>query len=128
MTRSVGTTLGKMWRRMIQALERPATTASATKSCSLMASVSPRICRAKRGQSRSAITRTTLRKLGSATATSTAALHPDGRDQLLGDVALGRALRSQRRREDRREHEQDEDRPGEPRQLAFRPEHNGSAD
>src|SRR5258705_13777930 len=55
MTRSVGTTLGKMWRRMIQALERPATTASATKSCSLMASVSPRICRAKRGQSRSAI-------------------------------------------------------------------------
>src|SRR6267378_1820374 len=66
---------------MIQALERPATTASATKSCSLTASVSPRICRAKRGQSRSAITRTTLRKLGSETATSTTAIRMVGRER-----------------------------------------------
>src|SRR2546422_6573457 len=65
---------------MIQALERPATTASATKSCSLIASVSPRICRAKRGQSRSAMTRTTLRKLGSETATSTTAIRMVGSD------------------------------------------------
>ena len=74
MTRSVGTTFGKMCRRMIQTLERPATTASATKSCSLMASVSPRICRAKRGQSRSAMTRMTFPKLGSDTATNTTAM------------------------------------------------------
>src|SRR5712664_3205946 len=63
-----------MWREMIQLLERPATTASATKSCSLTASVSPRICRAKRGQSSSAMTSTTLRKLGSETATITTAM------------------------------------------------------
>src|SRR2546422_362263 len=65
---------------MIQALERPATTASATKSCSLMASVSARICRAKRGQSRSAMTRMTLRKLGSDTATRTTAMRMVGND------------------------------------------------
>src|SRR5882724_718941 len=59
---------------MIQALDRPATTASATKSCSLIASVSPRICRAKRGHSSSAMTSTTLRKLGSDTATITTAM------------------------------------------------------
>src|SRR5437667_138341 len=65
---------------MIQALERPATTASATKSCSLIASVSPRICRAKRGHSRSAMTRTTFLKLGSETATSTTAIRMVGND------------------------------------------------
>src|SRR5437867_2490811 len=65
---------------MIQALERPATTASATKSCSLIASVSPRICRAKRGHSRSAMTRTTFLKLGSETATSTTAMRMVGND------------------------------------------------
>ena len=69
-----------MWRRMIHALERPATTASATKSCSLIASVSPRIWRAKRGHSSSAITRTTLRKLGSETATITTAMRIVGSD------------------------------------------------
>src|SRR6266446_1532175 len=65
---------------MIQALERPATTAIATKSCSLIASVSPRICRAKRGHSRSAMTRTTFLKLGSDTATSTTAIRMVGND------------------------------------------------
>ena len=70
-----------MWREMIQVLERPATTASATKSCSLIPSVSPRICRAKRGQSRSEMTRTTLRKLGSDTATSTTAIKIVGSDR-----------------------------------------------
>ena len=65
---------------MIQALERPATTASATKSCSLTASVSPRICRAKRGQSSNAMTRMTLRKLGSETATITTAMRMVGSD------------------------------------------------
>src|SRR5713101_5351130 len=65
---------------MIHALERPATTASATKSCSLIASVSPRICRAKRGQRSRAITRITLRKLGSETATSTTAMRIVGSD------------------------------------------------
>ncbi len=65
---------------MIQALERPATIASATKSCSLIARVSPRICRAKRGQSKSAMTRITLRKLGSETATITTAIRIVGSD------------------------------------------------
>src|SRR5215472_2367397 len=66
-----------MWREMIQALERPATTARATKSCSLTASVSPRIWRVKRGHSKRAMTRTTLRKLGSETATMTTAMAGD---------------------------------------------------
>src|SRR3989454_628179 len=66
---------------MIQALERPATTASATKSCSLIASVSPRTWRAKRGQSSSAMTSTTLRKLGSDTATITTAMRIVGSER-----------------------------------------------
>src|SRR5215813_9697901 len=70
-----------MCRRMIHALERPATTASATKSCALTASVSPRTCRAKRGHSSSAITSTTLRKLGSDTATMTTAMRMVGSDR-----------------------------------------------
>ena len=70
-----------MWREMIQVLERPATTASATKSCSLIPSVSPRICRAKRGQSRSEMTRMTLRKLGSETATITTAMRMVGSER-----------------------------------------------
>ena len=66
---------------MIQALDRPATTASATKSCSLIPSVSPRTWRAKRGHSSSAITRMTFRKLGSDTATSTTAIRIVGSDR-----------------------------------------------
>src|SRR5207249_5756367 len=66
---------------MIQALQRPATTASATKSCPLIASASPRTWRAKRGQSSSAMTGTTLRKLGSDTATTTTAMRIVGSER-----------------------------------------------
>jgi hypothetical protein len=69
-----------MWREMIQVRERPATTASATKSCSLIPSVSPRTWRAKRGQSSREMIRITLPKLGSDTATSTTAMRMRGND------------------------------------------------
>src|SRR6266446_9973764 len=68
---------------MIQALDRPATTARATKSCSLMPSVSPRTWRANRGHKSSAMTRITLRKLGSDTATSTTAIRIVGSESAM---------------------------------------------